>query len=247
MKLSQFYDRTYVINLEDRIDRRRQVSAEVRRVGFAEDRVEIFSARRPDGPGPFPSTGARGCFESHLAVLRQARDRGLANVLVLEDDVVFSPELPAAEEELLAPLSGMSWDLVHFAYGPEQATDEAAGARFGLYPFFRDIIWTTCYGVNGRALGLLIPFLETLVRRRPGHYLGGPMPIDGAYNVFRWQYPQIVRLIAIPPIAHQRASRSDVFPDLGWYDRLPVARSLAGAARDLGLAGVVRRLKGRGR
>lgn len=247
MRFTQFFDGIYVINLEDRVDRRRQVTSELHRAGFAEGSVEVFSAKRPGDPGPFPSTGARGCFESHLAVLRRARDRGLGNVLVLEDDVVFSPRLPAAEEELLGQLSSMSWDLVHFAYGPEQSTDEAASERFGLYPFFREIIWTTCYGVNCRSIDLLITFLETLMRRKPRHYQGGPMPIDGAFNVFRWQYPQIVRLIAIPTIAHQRPSRSDVYPDLGWYDRVPVARSLAGLARELGLASLVRRLRRSGR
>lgn len=247
MRFTEFFERIYVINLEDRPDRRRQVSAELQRVGLAGERVEVFSARRPDDAGSFPSTGARGCYESHLAVLRQARDRGLRNVLVLEDDVVFSPQLPAAEEELLGQLSSMGWDLVHFAYGPEQSTDGTASTRFALFPFFREIIWTTCYGVNGRSLGLLVTYLETLMRRRPGHYQGGPMPIDGAFNVFRWQYPQIVRLIAIPTIAHQRPSRSDVYPDLAWYDRFPVARSLAGMARGLGFASLIRRLRGSGR
>lgn len=45
------------------------------------------------------SRGAYGCLLSHLAVVRKARRAGWHDVLVLEDDIVFSPDV---EDRLLA-------------------------------------------------------------------------------------------------------------------------------------------------
>lgn len=56
------------------------------------------------------------------------------------------------------------------------------------------------------------------------------MPVDGALNWVRRARPDLTALAAAPPIAHQRASRSDIAP-LRWFDRLPVIRNMAGLAR----------------
>ena len=59
----------YVINLEDRTDRRAEMEQQLRRVGW---QAAFVAAIRPVDAGDFPSVGARGCFLSHLATLKQA-------------------------------------------------------------------------------------------------------------------------------------------------------------------------------
>lgn len=39
-----------------------------------------------------PQGGVRGCFESHRLAWRKAKESGLQNVLILEDDVFFTPD-----------------------------------------------------------------------------------------------------------------------------------------------------------
>jgi glycosyl transferase, family 25 len=55
------------------------------------------------------------------------------------------------------------------------------------------------------------------------------MSPDGAFNVIKWELPELRRLVAYPSLAGQRKSRSDLRPR--WFDRVPGLRELAAAAR----------------
>jgi glycosyl transferase family 25 len=69
----------FYINLDRRTDRQREIEAELMGVGISGERFAAIAAE----------PGIVGCGLSHLAVLRLARDRGLKNVLILEDDFQF--------------------------------------------------------------------------------------------------------------------------------------------------------------
>lgn len=75
----QHIDGVFYINLDSRIDRRVEIEEELRRMGISGER---FSAIKHE-------FGIVGCGKSHLAVLKKARDRGLRNVLIFEDDFQF--------------------------------------------------------------------------------------------------------------------------------------------------------------
>jgi GR25 family glycosyltransferase involved in LPS biosynthesis len=57
------------------------------------------------------SAGAYGCLLSHLRVVRDARDRGLPSVLILEDDVVFDPSFSEKFPLFMRDLPP-DWDMV---------------------------------------------------------------------------------------------------------------------------------------
>jgi glycosyl transferase family 25 len=69
----------FYINLDSRPDRRVLIEAECARLGLDAERF----------PAIVRTPGGLGCGESHLAVLRLARERGYDRVLILEDDVEF--------------------------------------------------------------------------------------------------------------------------------------------------------------
>jgi glycosyl transferase, family 25 len=69
----------FYINLDSRTDRRAEIEEELRRMDISGER---FSAIKHE-------IGILGCGKSHLAVLKEARDRGLKNVLIFEDDFQF--------------------------------------------------------------------------------------------------------------------------------------------------------------
>ena len=113
--LEQF-DRVRVINIVDRTDRRREMMAQLRRVGAADDaRVAFFPARRPADSGPFPSLGARGCFESHLAVIRQAIEDGVERLLIVEDDFNFVRDINRRGPGVMRALAAAKWDIFYGA------------------------------------------------------------------------------------------------------------------------------------
>lgn len=215
------FDRICIINLPERTDRRRAVTRELRRQGIAVDgqRVRFFAAARPDGPADFPSTGARGCFLSHLAVLRQARADGVQRLLVLEDDVMFTDTLARAGA-LAGALHTATW---HLAY-PGHAQPALPGPL--RWQASREpLVCAHCYAVHHSALDTVIGHLEACLGRPTGHPEGSPMHYDGALTLLRRARPELVTLLCSRSLAGQRSSRSDIIGP-SWLDRLPWAAAL---------------------
>jgi hypothetical protein len=212
------FDRICIINLPERLDRRKQVTRELQAQGQAPDgqRVRFFAAARPDSAGDFPSIGARGCFLSHLEVLRQARADGVHSLLVLEDDVMFKPELGQAVA-LGAELLSASWQI---AYPGHTAPPLPGPLRWQASR--EPLVCAHCYAVHHSAFDRLIDFLEACLRRPAGHPAGGPMHYDGALSSLRKAQPGLITLLASRSLAGQRSSRSDIIGP-SWLDRLPMA------------------------
>src|SRR5271167_60428 len=90
-RIIEYFDRAYIINLEDRPDRREEVKEEFQRVGIKvpDQRVRFYTAKRLTDRAFFSDVGIRGCFTSHRDILERASQDKLRNVLVFEDDVSF--------------------------------------------------------------------------------------------------------------------------------------------------------------
>lgn len=228
MHLIQHFQRSYIVNLPERDDRRREMNAELKQAGLCADgkRIRYFRAVRPADAGEFPSLGARGCFMSHLGILKEAIRDGLDNLLVMEDDLALDPHLLAAPEAMRRRLQEGNWDFAYFGH----VEHGAAGVAPGWQETRQPLATTHFYALNGRVLRPLHDHLEACLQRPVGHPLGSPMHVDGAYSLFRMQHPDAVTLMATPSLGGQRSSRSDIFPNK-WYDRLPLTRQLAGLAR----------------
>lgn len=222
----QSFDRVCIINLPERADRRRAVTRELQRQGLTVDgdRVRFVDGIRPDGPGDFPSTGARGCFLSHLQVLSEARADGVQRLLVLEDDVMFTAVLASANS-LGTALKRDDWHLAYPGHAQPPLPGPLRWERSSA-----PLVCAHCYVVHGDALDTLIEHLEACLARRSGHPLGSPMHYDGALTVLRAARPDLVTLLASRSLAGQRSSRSDIIGP-SWLDRLPSA-GLAGWLRD---------------
>jgi hypothetical protein len=188
-------------------------------------KVEIFPAIRPNEAGGFPSLGARGCFSSHVAILKQAKHQGLSNILIVEDDLEISAKFRTDQAVILEQLCQQDWDFVYFGH-IEEVEQKSPVA---LVLFSERVMTAHFYAVNGRIFDRLLRFLEELQHRPPGHRDGGPMHLDGAYSTFGAQNPDVVTLIASPNLGWQRSSRSDISPK--WFDNVPGLRPLAGAAK----------------
>jgi len=240
--LPDMFGVTYLINLPERTDRLRSARQQFERACWSTGPagVNIFPAIRCSDPEGFPNAPARGCFQSHLECLRQARVDRRASVLIVEDDVVLSPSLPRLTPAISAQLANLEWD---FAYFGHHGSDRTAFARrdtredeFRFEVWTDELFTTEFYAVNGRILPRLIDHLERISRGRPGDQTAGPMPVDGAYNIFRRHNPDVRCLIAVPRLGRQFASRSDITPHL--LDRMPALRPFNDFIRKLKRIGV---------
>ena len=229
MTLFDAFERIVVINLPERTDRRREMVAELRRVRIdpCDARLKFFPGIRPANAGRFPSVGARGCFESHLGVIRAAiRDR-VASVLILEDDLALHPAACADQPALVQRIRAGGWD---FAYPGHALALPGAPAEPAWAETRSPLVCAHFYGLHRRVLADLREYLEACARRPPGHPDGGPMHVDGAYSMFRARRSDVVTLITTPSLGGQRSSRSDITENR-WFDRQPLLRELAGVAR----------------
>jgi glycosyl transferase, family 25 len=202
----QAFNEVRIINLVDRKDRRREITNQLNKVGGLKSNISFFDAHRPDAPGEFPSLGARGCFESHLSILREARGRDVRTVLILEDDLDFTRDGRARMETLLGELASQDWSVFYGAH-----VMPAAGRRGLVQVAADDSVMTTSFvAFRGSIIPELVDFLEAMSERPAGSPDWGPMHVDGAYSVFRQLNPQHRTFAAFPSLGRQRSSPSDV-------------------------------------
>ena len=138
---------SFYINLDSREDRREQFEEECKKMNI---NVERFSAIKT-----FP--GGIGCTESHLNVLKKARDLKLESVIIFEDDFQF---LISREEydQILLNLPD-NYDVVMLSYNMKQS--EPFNDMFGKVI---EVNTTSGYIVHSRTYEKIINRVEEGLR-----------------------------------------------------------------------------------
>lgn len=219
-------DGFYIVNLESRPDRRREMEAELVRSGLPSGPpfVTFFRAYRPDAPGAFPSIGAHGCFLSQLGVLKEALDRGHGAILLLEDDAAFSAAGRAHLEAALEELQRLDWAMAYLGHRIDPARmpgpDAACGAHWRRLEPDTGVVCAHAVLFHHSTLAPLTAYLERMLARPAGDPDGGPMHVDGAYSWFRRDHPELPVFVTPAQYVVQRASRSDITPK-DWKEKLP--------------------------
>jgi glycosyl transferase, family 25 len=206
--LLKSYDQIWIINLSTRSDRRREMMQELDRLGLVRDpRVKFFNAIVPADAGNWNSLGEHGCFMSHLSILKEANAAG-ASVLILEDDCDFT-------DAALTSSWGVGTSIFYGGFGASDYTQLETGNIQGAH----------CMGFDRAVLPRLVSFLLELAAGP------SPSPIDGAYVEFRRANPDLRTEFALPQVAIQRRSPSDISP--GRFDRNKWSSLAVGVLRRL--------------
>jgi GR25 family glycosyltransferase involved in LPS biosynthesis len=229
MNLPEYFDRISIIHLPERRDRYESLRIELRRLGIdiKDPKIEIPYAPKPADSNGFTSRGVYGNFLSHLEILRRARDEGLSNVWVLEDDAIFSRRMCRTQAQVVERLKRNDWDLCFFGHS---LTKEISGQPTGLLATRSEFIWAHCYAVNAKALPRIVAYLERALVLPEGHPDGGRLYIDAAFTLFRRQNPDAVTLVGNPALSIQKGCFSSL-NERKWYDSAAMTRPLASAAR----------------
>ena len=221
----QFVDK-HVISLASRQDRRNEVRNEFTALGLDMDAMGIrwFDGLRFEEAAGFPNPGVRGCFNSHLTLLKRcaANDRPM---LIMEDDVQFNWNAGNTWDSVVA--SPDDWDIFYFGYtSPKTVTADGP-----IIAYDGETIGGFFYGIKPHFAAQMVEFMEACLTRPAGHPLGGPMYRDGAFNHYRSVMATIRTKLAKPALAKQFASRSDLVGNLPFYDRLPGLQPFTDLAR----------------
>lgn len=96
-------DKVFFINLDHRSDRLSEIQGELESHGLI-DLSERFPAIRHE------TIGGVGCGRSHIEVLKIAKERGYSQILILEDDFMFT--VGSSEfAECLRKIDGLEFDV----------------------------------------------------------------------------------------------------------------------------------------
>lgn len=90
----EYIDKIFIINLESRVDRWKQVTESCSSVGIPPEKIERFNAIST------PENGCVGCALSHLAVCKLAYSRGYKTFCILEDDFEFTVSQEEFEQSI---------------------------------------------------------------------------------------------------------------------------------------------------
>lgn len=231
--LLEIFDHVYVLSLPNRHDRRREINRQLMRLGlsFDDPAVTLFDAIRPEEPSGFPSVGARGCFLSHLKILRAiAKNHNYA--LILEDDANFSNEIVTYLEILAQPLRKAHWDILYAGNDHDLSGHIDSDAILIELNPSHEVTLSHAVAFSRRAAECAAQTLQAMLSREPGDPLGGPMHVDGAYNWVRKGNPELKTMATVIALAYQRSSRTDIH-ELPWFDRFPLVRNIVGLVRNL--------------
>ena len=225
------FDAIYIINLPTRPDRKAEMIEQLRGAGIdpGSAMVKFFDAVRPADAGDFPSLGARGCFLSHVGVLKSAMAAGHRRVLVLEDDANFVKDFPRRFEPVAAALESREWGMAYLGALAVKPPCQVTPPLESI-PATSSVMGTHMFAVAGPAIPQIIAYFEAMLRRSAGDPQGGPMHVDGAYSWFRKSHPAMVTLLCEPALGYQRPSRTDVH-QTKWFDRTPIVRDLVAVLR----------------
>jgi glycosyl transferase family 25 len=125
-KYLDYFDEVYYINLDYREDRRK----------LFEERSSSIGINAKRFSGIVPNEGEHdkiesnkldsrrkwkvGCTLSHQAIIQIAKDSGLQNVLIFEDDCIFLDGFEEKAQKCVNDLKNIEWDLMYFGGQPNQ-------------------------------------------------------------------------------------------------------------------------------
>jgi glycosyl transferase family 25 len=223
------FDHLYIINLNTRLDRRREMEEQLALAGLeSHPKVSFFSAVRGEAADGFASSGARGAFLSHLAILEAALAKGERRILIAEDDLDFAFPQAVDLATTLSPLVSKRWDFFYGGYHfPERFLSVGKGLIVVGSGF--DIGGLHLYGVSAETMPGLIKWLYEVEARNARGQDTVPH-IDLAYTAFRQQRADCVTYVMSPAIGQQRRSRSDI-QETRFFDRIPFLIQIANVLR----------------
>jgi len=195
---------TWVINLDRAPERLARIAPQLERAGLAWTRLAAVDARalNPEQRaaldedayrrkhGMAPALGELGCYLSHVEVMRAFLASPHEMALVLEDDALLTPALPAVLQGLAAHPS--RWDMVKLSAvhsgTPQPVLEIAPGHRLA-------VMLSRCTGSSAYLIN----------RRAAERYLRALLPMSLPYDhVFDqgWRFGLKVRLVTPTPCVH---------------------------------------------
>jgi GR25 family glycosyltransferase involved in LPS biosynthesis len=121
-----YIEKAFYINLDYRIDRKDLFEQRTALLNIPVDRFPAITINPEDIDNPYGDKfwhNKISNFTSHLAVIQKAKDLGLKNVWVFEDDCVFAENFIERAKKCIEDLRSVEWDMFYFGGEPNKQTE----------------------------------------------------------------------------------------------------------------------------
>lgn len=130
-----------VINLDRRPDRLAHITTELQKVGLSFEKQTAVDGQLESLQSEFISKGAIGCWKSHVNSMRRLVQANASFGLILEDDVVLSPEVNEKFLSEMMDLMGRNQlDLLQIGFIDSQYEMSLKSAKSGILEFLIDLL-----------------------------------------------------------------------------------------------------------
>lgn len=110
--INEYFEKIYCINLDKRTDRWQDAQREFEKHNLKVDRFSGIIGN-PDNIPTKIVPGHVGCVLSHYNIIKEANEKGLNQILILEDDVVFADDLQDKFKQFISQVPE-NWDMLYF-------------------------------------------------------------------------------------------------------------------------------------
>jgi GR25 family glycosyltransferase involved in LPS biosynthesis len=192
-KVWDFFDEIYCINLDHRTDRWMKVQKEFDSVGVLQ-KIQRFPAIKEQD-------GRLGVIKSNLAIVKIAKEKGLKNVLVFEDDVHFINNPVENLEKAISQIGNLDWWLFYLGANTHQPLELITKSKPNL------LILKNAFAVHSMAYKS--PTYDFFIRKYEGLE---KIEFNDILDVFLANYFQKKNLCLVvnPIITTQSADYSDI-------------------------------------
>lgn len=158
-----YFSSAVYINLDRRTDRRDSFESQISNFGLS---IPRFSAISPNEGDPALTDELKkdtfcrfkiGCTLSHMAVIKQAKQGGLNNLLIFEDDCVFVSDFMSKMTVCVNELRDSQWDLFYMG-GEPNVKCLPFSENLRLCPETGGIYGTHAYAINSSFYDRVLEF-----------------------------------------------------------------------------------------
>lgn len=121
-----YIDKAYYINLDYRTDRKEVFEQRAKEIGIPVERFPAIIINEGDVTNPFGDKywhNKVSNYYSHTGIIKEAKELGLQNVWVFEDDCVFVDGFMNKAQKCIDDLKGIEWDMFYFGGEPNKETE----------------------------------------------------------------------------------------------------------------------------
>lgn len=193
--LNKYFDQIYYINLERRKDRNQECINELQKNNIIAKRFAAIDGKSIINPNWDYSLGAFGCLQSHLEIIKEAKNNKYNNVLILEDDVVFNDNMESDFEKYYNQLN-KEWDMLYLS-GNHNRHIQNSFEKINDNIIKCNLTHTThCYAVKNTVYDIIIDALNKTI-----------VPLDVEYTKIQ---KKLNCYAFNPSISTQREGYSDI-------------------------------------